>query len=57
MRFKVYKHLFSVLAMLMAMLMMSLGTELQPVQLLNCMIIAETLPVPLQNILGSSAIV
>lgn len=38
-------------------LMMSLGTELQPVQLLNCMIIAETLPVPLQNILGSSAIV
>ena len=37
--------------------MMSLGTELQPVQLLNCMIIAETLPVPLQNILGSSAIV
>lgn len=24
---------------------------------LNCMIIAETLPVPLQNILGSSAIV
>ena len=57
MKFKVYKHLFSVLAMLMAMLMMSLGTELQPVQLLNCMIIAETLPVPLQNILGSSAIV